>query len=123
MNDLIKEARELCENAPLALDLSEVTKHADRLNEMVIELADALEKAEAELTAYKAANPPRVRGEWIVLERASNAKFNSVTGVSTINLIYEGTVCSLCGEDGEDEWDYCPNCGADMRKEVDCDQS
>lgn len=76
-----------------------------------------LEHVDAELAAYKETNPPRVHGEWITLERASNAKFNPMTGVSTINLIYEGTVCSLCGEDGEREWVCCPACGCDMRKE------
>ena len=27
-------------------------------------------------------------------------------------------VCSYCGDEGKREWNYCPNCGADMREET-----
>ena len=50
---------------------------------------------------------PVVRGKW---EEASDG---------------DGKVCSVCGEDFCDmvlgcnvhEWNFCPNCGADMREE------
>ena len=28
-------------------------------------------------------------------------------------------VCSYCGDEGTREWNFCPNCGADMRGEND----
>jgi len=30
--------------------------------------------------------------------------------------------CSICGNTMMDKWDYCPSCGADMRKETDNDR-
>ena len=33
----------------------------------------------------------------------------------------EGCKCSECGFEGVPYWDYCPNCGADMRGEKDDD--
>lgn len=39
---------------------------------------------------------PRPQGEWIELREYDNK-------------------CSICGQTMMDKWDYCPNCGADMR--------
>ena len=42
-----------------------------------------------------------VKGEWI----------------EVIDIGYHGWRCNLCGEDSYRKSNYCPNCGADMRKE------
>ena len=56
-----------------------------------------------------AAQPERMRGTW-----------------NCSDDMYESAVCSVCGWDTTEPWDhirhwfnYCPNCGADMRGEQD----
>ena len=49
-----------------------------------------------------------VKGEWIV---------------ESVDLFHgeevgESYICSVCGKDAFDKFDFCPNCGADMRGEV-----
>ena len=45
---------------------------------------------------------PVMRGEW----------------VTTRTIIHDGELyCSLCGQEALAESNYCPNCGADMRRE------
>lgn len=76
----------------------------------------------AELAAHKEANPPRVHGEWVVDECDTSDAVPSSAWISFH--------CSVCNMDyGLDEGQYgwcrgeeipyhfCPNCGADMRKE------
>ena len=118
MNDLIKEARERCHNT------AAWPWHSDQC--LIWKLADALEKAEAELATYKAANPHK-HGEWVVDECDTT---DDVPSYSWINFH-----CSVCNMDyGLDEGQYgwcrdeeipyhfCPACGADMRKEADRDR-
>lgn len=96
MNDLIKEARELS-----GKDIPVPWWYAD----FVQRLADALEKAEAELSAYKEANPPK-HGEWErVIPTKSAAKWSTKV------------CCSVCHRSGYTRYNFCSNCGADMREE------
>lgn len=61
-------------------------------------------------TAYEMAiealrEPERKKGKWIIY---------------VISMLDgEGCRCSECGFEGAPYWDYCPNCGADMREESD----
>ena len=49
--------------------------------------------------------PERKKGKWIIY---------------VISMLDgEGCRCSECGFEGAPYWDYCPNCGADMREESD----
>ncbi len=53
----------------------------------------------------------RKRGEWIGTE---------FDGYADGNPVYYEWKCSCCGaiiEDEEPTWNFCPNCGADMRGE------
>ena len=45
----------------------------------------------------------RKTGEWIYTP--------NIIGLSE----YEGITCSICGEDSIGDFNFCPNCGADMR--------
>lgn len=142
MNDLIAQARERCNNTaawPWHSELSLIWKLADALEKVEDEIARIkethealendlinanmnLEHIEAELATYKEANPPRVHGEWVVDECDTT---DDVPSSAWINFH-----CSVCNMDyGLDEGQYgwcrdeeipyhfCPNCGADMRKE------
>ena len=73
-------------------------------------LADSIEELIEKLPS---AQPERMRGTWII-------KDNPGTG-------WYRVTCSECGEDvastapwfypnAKVTWDYCPNCGADMRE-------
>jgi hypothetical protein len=58
---------------------------------------------------------PVVRGKWIEVSRPTQSKKAAICE------------CSVCGDtiwvyDGQREWKYCPNCGADMREAVEIDQ-
>jgi hypothetical protein len=47
--------------------------------------------------------PERKKGKWIIY---------------VISMLDgEGCKCSECGCEGASYWDFCPNCGADMREE------
>lgn len=53
--------------------------------------------------------PQRVRGRWVGTE---------FDGYADGNPVYYEWKCSACGcvvEDEEPTWNYCPNCGAEMR--------
>jgi len=55
--------------------------------------------------------PERKTGEWIGTE---------YDGYADGNPVYYEWKCSACGcviEDDEPTWNFCPNCGADMRGE------
>ena len=52
-----------------------------------------------------AAQPERKRGKW------------EIYVISMFDG--EGCRCSECGLEGVPYWDFCPNCGADMRGEQD----
>ena len=57
------------------------------------------------------AQPERKTGKWIGTEYA---------GYADGNPVYYEWKCSACGcviEDDEPTWNFCPNCGADMRGE------
>ena len=70
--------------------------------DFVIETIDELPPADVK---------PVKRGKWI------NKK---IRWVSCVSLWWEDAYeCSKCGEAGLKEWNFCPNCGADMRGESD----
>ena len=56
--------------------------------------------AESVIDILPSAQPERKRGKWLVNNRNGTFK------------IYD---CSECGWSFEAEWNFCPNCGADMR--------
>ena len=58
---------------------------------------DAKEILEEVLTQLPSAQPERKKGEW----------FDG----------YRWQRCSLCKQTGKKSWNYCPNCGADMRED------
>ena len=66
----------------------------------------------------------RIRAEDIsVIKRLPSAQPERKRGKWEIYVISmfdgEGCRCSECGLEGVPYWDFCPNCGADMRGEQD----
>lgn len=61
-------------------------------------------RAKLRLEALPSAQPERKKGRWI-------DKSNGIEGA--------WNYCSVCGEQAIDLYDFCPNCGADMRGEQD----
>ncbi len=59
-------------------------------------------------TPYK----ERPHGEWIE-QYKNDGKWHDM---GYFDHMYK---CSKCGSDGSQRWHFCPNCGADMRKEGD----
>ena len=53
----------------------------------------------------------RKKGEWI------DKKYRWIKSISM--WWHSAYKCSICGETGLKDWNYCPNCGADMRGESD----
>lgn len=71
---------------------------------------DGHTEADAE-TRLMSLEPERKKGEWIGTE---------FDGYADGNPVYYEWKCSSCGcivEDEEPTWNFCPNCGADMRQE------
>ena len=64
-----------------------------------IDALDCINGAEEVLRALPPAQPEREKGKW------SDG--------------YRWQRCSLCKQTGKKSWNYCPNCGADMRGEKD----
>ena len=60
---------------------------------------EILSHIELEIGTLPSAQPERKKGEW------SDG--------------YRWQRCSLCKQTGKKSWNYCPNCGADMRGEHD----
>ena len=57
------------------------------------------------------AQPQRIKGRWVGTD---------YDGFADGNPVYDEWKCSICGcvvEDEEPTWNFCPNCGADMRGE------
>ena len=72
---------------------------------------DLLELIVYEMKRLPSAQPERKTGKWIGTEYA---------GYADGNPVYYEWKCSACGcviEDDEPTWNFCPNCGADMRGE------
>lgn len=74
----------------------------DRYNEA---WNDAIGRAEMEIENIPSVQPERKPGRW-------------ETYIISM-LDGEGCRCSECGIEGVPYWDFCPNCGADMRSEQD----
>ena len=56
-----------------------------------------------DIMRFPSAQPERKKGQWI-------DKSNGIEGA--------WNYCSVCGEQAIDLYDFCPNCGADMRGEA-----
>ena len=53
---------------------------------------------------------PVIRGKWVSANEQSNG-----------GTVYCFSCCSECGRKTATNTDFCPNCGADMRKEIEHD--
>lgn len=62
----------------------------------------SLEDAEYVIEKLPSTQPERMRGKW------------EIYVISMFDG--EGCRCSECGFEGVPYWDFCPNCGADMRE-------
>ena len=92
-----------------ALDCSESPNSSDTISrQAAIDVADAVWSVTGDKNVAKvwdqikdlpSAQPERKKGEW------SDG--------------YRWQRCSLCKQTGKKSWNYCPNCGADMRGESD----
>ena len=60
------------------------------------------------------AQPERKRGKWI----PHSEKCREYIGTVLVNVEYDYWLCDACGyrvEKGQPMYNFCPNCGADMR--------
>lgn len=58
---------------------------------------DIIDKVNVNIGLAQPIKDERPQGKWIELREYDNK-------------------CSICGQSMMDKWDYCPNCGAEMRK-------
>lgn len=76
----------------------------------LVSLDDVAEILINHIEAREKSEPQRMRGRWVGTE---------FDGYADGNPVYYEWKCSACGcvvEDEEPTWNYCPNCGADMRE-------
>ena len=71
---------------------------------LALTLNDACDRHIRDIEKLPSAEPERKRGEWIDKSGGIEGAWN---------------YCSVCGEQAIDLYDFCPNCGADMRGELD----
>ena len=77
------------------------------------ELRGVFVRCEEKLLALPSAQPERKKGKWVGTE---------FDGYADGNPVYYEWKCSNCGcifEDEEPMYNYCPNCGANMKGEQD----
>ena len=89
--------------------LSRYGKSHTNWHETINEVIERLEHVESEPQESKEV-PQRIHGRWVGTE---------FDGYADGNPVYYEWKCSACGcvvEDEEPTWNYCPNCGADMRE-------
>ena len=80
--------------------IANVTFDTEKLKELTDGIVERIKNGEIVL------QDERLKGEWI----------SNYQGESFIN---RGRHCSLCGKVAEFSENFCPNCGADMRKDED----
>ena len=98
-------------DADVALDMLKAMLYSTAMNNLYsdIQYAEALEdvcsnRIETWINDVPTADVREVvRGEWILNDKIGTFKINT---------------CSICGFNSEAEWNYCPNCGAEIVKEV-----
>ena len=79
------------------------------------------EQALSEIREMLEDAPQRIRGEWQEITASDCSGYDPVLAGYDDPVV--GYVCSVCHEGYEKEvmgkiiWDFCPNCGADMREE------
>lgn len=73
------------------------------------------------LEQMPSAQPERIRGRWVPITESDCSGYDPVLAGYEDPVV--GYVCSVCGDGQEKEvmgvplWNFCPNCGADMRGE------
>ena len=81
----------------------------------------ALHDAAIDIKALPSTQPERIRGEWQEITASDCSGYDPVLAGYDDPVV--GYVCSVCHEGYEKEvmgkiiWNFCPNCGADMREE------
>ena len=103
-NELIKSLR-VCASSGLLDSCLECPRFENGCDTLREDAADAIEK-------LSAINDQKMIGEW----------FGEADGYSDGELVYDTWSCGCCGKyfpewDEKPDWNYCPNCGADMRDE------
>ena len=93
---MLADASIVIENLPSAQPESICVAKVTMTDEQVKE---AFEKATCQILAVQ---PERKKGKWIDKSGGIEGAWN---------------YCSVCGEQAIDLYDFCPNCGADMRGE------
>ena len=79
-------------------------------NDIANNLVETIQQLEKELAELKAADvQPVKRGYWIAENRDSRGYADCYTCSHCESYVYTYTLMKDC------EFDYCPNCGADMR--------
>ena len=97
MNDLIsrQDALNQIMKKRWALQMMDDTHTADKI-------MDGLRRAEIVINELPSAQPERKKGKWMG---------KPIAGYSTVR-------CSVCGDaflENSGKWNFCPNCGADIR--------
>ena len=80
----------------------------DLWNEVYNEDSDGYNYAIALDMAIEALSVDAVQGEWQKVEEQLYFRKH-----------YDTVCCSVCRKKGNRKWNFCPNCGADMRKKED----
>lgn len=73
-------------------------------------------EAEKVLEMLPSAEPERKKGKWLPYREKSREYIGTVL----VNISYDYWFCNACGyrvENGQPMYNFCPNCGADMREE------
>ena len=75
-----------------------LSQRADGITDAIMDIIDA-----------PTIEPQKMRGRWVGVDYDGYADGNPVY------YTWECSVCNCLVEDEEPTWDFCPNCGADMR--------
>lgn len=67
------------------------------------------EQALTEIKEMLETVPQRMRGRWVGID------FDGYADGNPVYYTWKCSVCNCLVEDEEPTWDFCPNCGADMR--------
>lgn len=72
---------------------------------------EAYTEVKAMLKSLPSAQPKRKKGKWIGTE------YDGFADGCPVYYEWKCSVCTCVVEDEEPTWNFCPNCGADMRGE------
>ena len=82
----------------------------------------SLEDAEYAIEQLPPAQPERKKGKWIPHREISREYMGTVL----VNVTYDFWFCDICGyqvKNGQPTYNFCPNCGADMRQKEGSDDN